>query len=148
MFLVTEVTFTRYTPYFFDKAVLDNILEESVDQHFDTLIQSRHVQRRRDVVDDSLTSEVMEEMGDSMLEPPEVHIDYFYDKMSMMKHWPCHYHNQQQELPQYYFSVANPIILLVPLARNLTCRDDGFYHGSSSLFADKNIDNDCWYWNI
>ncbi|VVB17780.1 unnamed protein product [Arabis nemorensis] len=61
-----------YTPYFFDKAVLDNILEESVDQHFHTLIQSRHVQRRRDVVDDSLASEVMEEMGDSMLEPPEV----------------------------------------------------------------------------
>jgi hypothetical protein len=63
-----------YTPYFFDKAVLDNILEESVDQHFHTLIQTRHVQRRRDVVDDSLASEVMEEMGDSMLEPPEVHI--------------------------------------------------------------------------
>ncbi|CAA7035034.1 unnamed protein product [Microthlaspi erraticum] len=61
-----------YTPYFFDKAVLDNILEESVDQHFHSLIQTRHVQRRRDVVDDSLTSEVMEEMGDSMLEPPEV----------------------------------------------------------------------------
>ncbi|KAJ0231353.1 Uncharacterized protein HA466_0300120 [Hirschfeldia incana] len=61
-----------YTPYFFDKAVLDNILEESVDQHFHTLIQTRHVQRRRDVVDDSLTSEIMEEMGDSMLEPPEV----------------------------------------------------------------------------
>ncbi|CAE6255273.1 unnamed protein product [Arabidopsis arenosa] len=61
-----------YTPYFFDKAVLDNILEESVDQHFHTLIQTRHVQRRRDVVDDSLASEVMEEMGDSMLEPPEV----------------------------------------------------------------------------
>lgn len=73
-------TFTRYTPYFFDKAVLDNILEESVDQHFHTLIQTRHVQRRRDVVDDSLTSEVMEEMGDSMLEPPEVHrIDSCYD---------------------------------------------------------------------
>ncbi|KAL1203907.1 hypothetical protein V5N11_011753 [Cardamine amara subsp. amara] len=61
-----------YTPYFFDKAVLDNILEESIDQHFHSLIQTRHVQRRRDVVDDSLTSEVMEEMGDSMLEPPEV----------------------------------------------------------------------------
>lgn len=44
-----------------------------MDQHFHTLIQTRHVQRRRDVVDDSLTSEVMEEMGDSMLEPPEVH---------------------------------------------------------------------------
>lgn len=73
--------FTRYTPYFFDKAVLDNILEESVDQHFHTLIQTRHVQRRRDVVDDSLTSEIMEEMGDSMLEPPEVHISIrFYDK--------------------------------------------------------------------
>ncbi|XP_010546037.1 PREDICTED: uncharacterized protein LOC104818243 [Tarenaya hassleriana] len=61
-----------YTPYFFDKAVLDNILEESVDQHFHSLIQTRHMLRRRDVVDDSLTAEVIEEMGDSMLEPPEV----------------------------------------------------------------------------
>lgn len=62
----------RYTPYFFDKNMLDNILEEAVDQHFHTLIQTRHMQRRRDVVDDNLAAEVIEEMGDSLGEPPEV----------------------------------------------------------------------------
>lgn len=61
-----------YTPYFFDKSMLDNILEESVDQHFHALIQTRHMQRRRDVVDDNLAAEVIEEMGDSLWEPPEV----------------------------------------------------------------------------
>ncbi|KDP22211.1 hypothetical protein JCGZ_26042 [Jatropha curcas] len=61
-----------YTPYFFDKNMLDNILEESVDQHFHSLIQTRHMQRRRDVIDDNLAAEVIEEMGDSMMEPPEV----------------------------------------------------------------------------
>ncbi|XP_020209369.2 uncharacterized protein LOC109794325, partial [Cajanus cajan] len=61
-----------YTPYFFDKNMLDNILEEAVDQHFHTLIQTRHMQRRRDVVDDNLAAEVIEEMGDSLGEPPEV----------------------------------------------------------------------------
>lgn len=61
-----------YTPYFFDKKILDNILEESVDQHFHALIQTRHMQRRRDVIDDNLTAEVIEEMGDSLLEPLEV----------------------------------------------------------------------------
>ncbi|OIW08064.1 hypothetical protein TanjilG_20165 [Lupinus angustifolius] len=61
-----------YTPYFFDKNMLDNILEESVDQHFHTLIQSRHVHRRRDVIDDNLAAEIIEEMGDSLGDPPEV----------------------------------------------------------------------------
>ncbi|KAL5567880.1 hypothetical protein UlMin_024455 [Ulmus minor] len=61
-----------YTPYFFDKSMLDNILEESVDQHFHDLIQTRHMQRRRDVIDDNLAAEVIEEMGDSLGEPPEV----------------------------------------------------------------------------
>ncbi|KAL5744708.1 hypothetical protein ACOSQ2_027824 [Xanthoceras sorbifolium] len=61
-----------YTPYFFDKNMLDNILEESVDQHFHALIQTRHMQRRRDVIDDNLTTEVVEEIGDSIWEPPEV----------------------------------------------------------------------------
>ncbi|KAK7380399.1 hypothetical protein VNO78_32909 [Psophocarpus tetragonolobus] len=61
-----------YTPYFFDKNMLDNILEEAVDQHFHTLIQTRHMQRRRDVVDDNLAAEVIEEMGDNLGEPPEV----------------------------------------------------------------------------
>ncbi|KAL9344170.1 hypothetical protein Peur_064601 [Populus x canadensis] len=61
-----------YTPYFFDKNMLDNILEESVDQHFHALIQTRHMQRRRDVIDDNVGAEVIEEMGDSLLEPPEV----------------------------------------------------------------------------
>lgn len=64
--------FPRYTPYFFDKNMLDNILEESVDQHFHSLIQTRRIQRRRDVVDDSFAAEVIEEMGDNSWEPPEV----------------------------------------------------------------------------
>lgn len=66
------VSHNRYTPYFFDKNMLDNILEESVDQHFHALIQTRHMQRRRDVVDDNLAAEVIEEIGDSIWEPPEV----------------------------------------------------------------------------
>ncbi|WJX71328.1 hypothetical protein P8452_55332 [Trifolium repens] len=61
-----------YTPYFFDKNMLDNILEEAVDQHFHTLIQTRRIQRRRDVVDDNLAAEVVEEIADSLGEPPEV----------------------------------------------------------------------------
>ncbi|KAK0595636.1 hypothetical protein LWI29_008547 [Acer saccharum] len=61
-----------YTPFFFDKNMLDNILEESVDQHFHALIQTRHMQRRRDVIDDNMPAEVVEEMGDSVWEPPEV----------------------------------------------------------------------------
>ncbi|KAG7973582.1 hypothetical protein I3843_06G003700 [Carya illinoinensis] len=61
-----------YTPYFFDKNILDNILEESVDQHFHSLIQIRHMQRRRDVIDDNMGAEVIEEIDDSLWEPPEV----------------------------------------------------------------------------
>lgn len=61
-----------YTPYFFDKNLLDNILEASMDQHFHSIMQNRHKQRRRDIVDDSLTSEIIEESADSLLEPPEV----------------------------------------------------------------------------
>ncbi|KAM2384639.1 hypothetical protein ACFXTH_042039 [Malus domestica] len=61
-----------YTPYFFDKNMLDNILEESVDQHFHSLIQTRHTQRRHDVIDDNIPAEVIEEMGDNLWEPPEV----------------------------------------------------------------------------
>ncbi|KAJ6810181.1 uncharacterized protein M6B38_158175 [Iris pallida] len=61
-----------YTPYFFDKNFLDNILEASVDQHFHSLIQNRHMQRRRDIIDDNLTAEVVEENGDNLFEPPEV----------------------------------------------------------------------------
>lgn len=60
--------------------MLDNILEDSVDQHFHSLIETRHFQRRRDVVDDSLTAEAVEEMGENMLDPPEVkyiHLYYF-----------------------------------------------------------------------
>ncbi|KAJ0043445.1 hypothetical protein Pint_17555 [Pistacia integerrima] len=71
----TRLTITvsgLYTPYFFDKNMLDSILEESVDQHFHTLIQTRHMQRRRDVIDDNLAAEVIEEIGDSVWEPPEV----------------------------------------------------------------------------
>ncbi|GLT63614.1 hypothetical protein SLA2020_361680 [Shorea laevis] len=61
-----------YTPYFFDKNILDNILEESVDQHFHSLIQTWHMHRQHDVIDDNFAAAVMEELGDSVLEPPEV----------------------------------------------------------------------------
>ncbi|KAL7254126.1 hypothetical protein ACSBR1_008512 [Camellia fascicularis] len=61
-----------YTPYFFDKNMLDNILEESVDQHFHSLIQTRNLQRRRDVIDDNLAAEMTEETAESVWEPPEV----------------------------------------------------------------------------
>ncbi|KAL3653570.1 hypothetical protein CASFOL_003251 [Castilleja foliolosa] len=61
-----------YTPYFFDKSMLDNILEDSVDQHFQSLIETRNSQRGGDVADDSLTAEAVEEMGESMWDPPEV----------------------------------------------------------------------------
>lgn len=53
--------------------MLDNILEESVDQHFNTIIQSRHLQRRRDIVDDNIEgAEAFEEITESVWEPPEV----------------------------------------------------------------------------
>lgn len=61
-----------YTPYFFDKNMLDNILEESVDQHFQGLIHNRHIQRRREVIDDNMAAEVIEENAESIWEPPEV----------------------------------------------------------------------------
>lgn len=61
-----------YTPYFFDKKMLDNILEDSVDQHFHSMIQTRNLHRRGDVFDDNLTSEMAQETGENMWEPPEV----------------------------------------------------------------------------
>ncbi|KAL7146247.1 hypothetical protein ABFS83_06G027800 [Erythranthe nasuta] len=61
-----------YTPYFFDKSMLDNILEDSVDQQFHSLIETRNAHRRRDIGDDSLPAEAIEEMGESMWDPPEV----------------------------------------------------------------------------
>lgn len=60
-----------YAPYFFDKKLLDNILETSVDQHFNKLIRIRHVQRRQGVIDDSFGADTAEENADSF-EPPEV----------------------------------------------------------------------------
>ncbi|KAG8484203.1 hypothetical protein CXB51_022736 [Gossypium anomalum] len=69
--IVTTDGIKWYTPYFFDKNMLDDILEESVDQHFGSLIQNRHIERRKDVVDDNLSAEVIEEIEDSMWEPPE-----------------------------------------------------------------------------
>lgn len=67
--------------------MLDNILEESVDQHFHSLIQTRHMQRRRDVIDDSLPAEVIEEMGDNLWEPPEVRnhvVKYYFDGATIL----------------------------------------------------------------
>lgn len=53
--------------------MLDKILEESVDQHFHSLIKTRHSNRRRDIIDDSMSSDVFEENAESIWEPPEVH---------------------------------------------------------------------------
>lgn len=53
--------------------MLDNILEESVDQHFNSMIETRHMQRRKDVVDDNLPAEVVDDTADSLWDPPEVH---------------------------------------------------------------------------
>lgn len=52
--------------------MLDNILEESVDQHFHVLIQTRHLQRRRDILDDNLSAEAVEEMAETLLDLSEV----------------------------------------------------------------------------
>ncbi|XP_073526308.1 uncharacterized protein [Phyllobates terribilis] len=57
---------------FFYKSTLDNILEESIDQHFNALTQSRHVHWRRDVMDDNLPVEVSEETTNNMWEPAKV----------------------------------------------------------------------------
>ncbi|CAI9771944.1 unnamed protein product [Fraxinus pennsylvanica] len=70
--IVTEDAIKWYTPYFFDKNVLDNILEESVDQHFHVLTQTRHLQRRQDILGDNLSDEAVEEMAETLLEPSEV----------------------------------------------------------------------------
>lgn len=61
-----------YTPYFFNKSMLDDILEDSVDQHFNSLIQTRHLQRRRDIIDDNMGSDLLEDNTDNVWEPPEV----------------------------------------------------------------------------
>ncbi|GAB2265146.1 hypothetical protein Dimus_000211 [Dionaea muscipula] len=59
----------RYTPYFFNKEALDNILEDSVDRHFHSLIEFRHLQRQRD---DNVTVEAMEEIEDDIWDSTEV----------------------------------------------------------------------------
>ncbi|KVI07149.1 hypothetical protein Ccrd_014495 [Cynara cardunculus var. scolymus] len=61
-----------YTPYFFNKSMLDDILEDSVDQHFNSLIQTRHLQRRRDIIDDNMGSDLLDDSADNVWEPPEV----------------------------------------------------------------------------
>ncbi|KAL9999261.1 hypothetical protein Hdeb2414_s0494g00905151 [Helianthus debilis subsp. tardiflorus] len=62
-----------YTPYFFNKSMLDDILEDSVNQHFDSLIQTRHLQRRRDIIDDdNIASDLLDDNTDNVWEPPEV----------------------------------------------------------------------------
>ncbi|KAL4557032.1 hypothetical protein LXL04_035202 [Taraxacum kok-saghyz] len=61
-----------YTPYFFNKSMLDDILEDSVDQHFHSLIHTRHVQRRRDIIDDNMGSDLLDDNTDNVWEPPEV----------------------------------------------------------------------------
>ncbi|KAI7754498.1 hypothetical protein M8C21_012823 [Ambrosia artemisiifolia] len=61
-----------YTPYFFNKSMLDDILEDSVDQHFNSLIHTRHLQRRRDIIDDNIASDLLDDNTDNVWEPPEV----------------------------------------------------------------------------
>ncbi|XP_078431795.1 tic22-like family protein [Wolffia australiana] len=61
-----------YTPYFFDKKLLDSILEASVDQHFHGLIRQRQSQRRKDVLDGGAAGDVFDDGGESLFDPPEV----------------------------------------------------------------------------
>eukprot|EP00252_Welwitschia_mirabilis_P010073 TRINITY_DN23178_c0_g1_i1.p1 TRINITY_DN23178_c0_g1~~TRINITY_DN23178_c0_g1_i1.p1 ORF type:complete len:558 (-),score=117.76 TRINITY_DN23178_c0_g1_i1:199-1872(-) len=61
-----------FMPYFFDKRLLDNILEGTVDQHFQSLIQNRRLQRRREMGNDDFPMDVFEEHIDNFLDPPEV----------------------------------------------------------------------------
>lgn len=56
--------------------MLDDILEDSVNQHFNSLIQSRHLQRRRDIIDDNMASDLLDDNTDSVWEPPEVWSSY------------------------------------------------------------------------
>lgn len=41
------------------------------------MIQTRYLERRREVIDDDAVEEMMEEMGDPMLELPEVSVACF-----------------------------------------------------------------------
>lgn len=41
------------------------------------MIQNRHMQRRKDF-DDNLTTEIIEDNGDSLFEPPEVSFPSFF----------------------------------------------------------------------
>lgn len=67
--------------------MLDNILEESVDQHFQGLIHSRHIQRRREVIDDNMAAEVIEENAESIWEPPEVQNSLVFSSQSSSTVW-------------------------------------------------------------
>ncbi|KAL4568516.1 hypothetical protein LXL04_024130 [Taraxacum kok-saghyz] len=58
-----------YTPYFFNKSMLDDILEDSVDQHFHSLLHTRHVQRRRDIIDDNMGSDLLDDNTNNVWEP-------------------------------------------------------------------------------
>nr|GMC68453.1 Tic22-like family protein isoform 2 [Ipomoea batatas] len=62
-----------YTPYFFDKSMLDNILEDSVDQHFHSLIRRRHFQRRRGVMDDDIGNIAADLIAYGILQRHEIH---------------------------------------------------------------------------
>ncbi|KAH9309250.1 hypothetical protein KI387_037161, partial [Taxus chinensis] len=61
-----------FTPYFFNKQLLDDILEASVDQHFESLIQNRYIERRRELIDDDYPADIIDEYFESSFEPPEV----------------------------------------------------------------------------
>lgn len=52
--------------------MLDNILQDSVDQHLHALIQTRHLQCRQDILGDNLSDKAVEEMTETLLEPSEV----------------------------------------------------------------------------
>lgn len=61
-----------FTPYFFNKQLLDDILETSVDQHFESLIQNRKIQRRQEIGDDDFPTDLIDEHFESSPEPFEV----------------------------------------------------------------------------
>lgn len=66
--------------------MLDDILEDSVDQHFNSLIQTRHVQRRRDIIDDNMGSDLLDDNTENVWEPPEVLRPYYFNACHLLIH--------------------------------------------------------------
>lgn len=60
-----------FTPYFFDKKQVDNLVGHSVDHYYQMLIYARHLQRHSQV-DVDFPGEVVDDDPDGLLDPSEV----------------------------------------------------------------------------